>query len=162
MVVAAVVLAGLAIVLVILTRPETTRPSTPVEPAFRQPVRPTTTVPSLGSKPDPTELDAHTKREQLVARIRDPKAGHEPWDDKGLAILDRVARDAVATTDRGCYMAGCVATFTFSSEETYRRVVDEITAAPEWTAWTGGKQFSPPETLVNQHVVVAVVLERPD
>jgi hypothetical protein len=160
MVVAAVVLAGFAIALVMLTR--STETVAHVEPSFREPVRPTATVPSLAPQPNPAELDAHTRREQLVARIRDPKAGHEPWDDKGLAILDRVAHDAVATSDRGCYMAGCVATFTFPSEAVYRRTVDEITAAPEWIAWTGGKQLSPPETLVNHQVVVAVVLERPD
>jgi hypothetical protein len=161
-VVAAVVLAGFAIILLMLTRSEPARPDTHVEPSFREPVRPTATVPALASQPSPADLDAHAKRERLVARIRDPKAGYEPWDDKGLAILDRVARVAVATTDRGCYMAGCIATFTFPSAEVYQSVVEEITATPEWIAWTGGKQFSPPEKLVNQQVVVAVVLERPD
>lgn len=160
-VVAAVVLAGFAVALLILTRStETETPQAHIEPSLPAPrQQPTATAPVLASQPD---LEAHGQRERLVARIRDPKAGYEPWNDKALAILDRIARDAVATTDRGCYMAGCIATFTFPSAAVYQRVLDETMAAAEWIAWTGGKQFSSPETLASRQVVVTVVLERPD
>jgi hypothetical protein len=107
-------------------------------------------------------LGPREEREQLLARIRDPKAGYEPWDDQGLAILDSAASDATELTDVGCYMAGCVATFTFPSDGAYRRAIADLKLTTAYVAWTGGKQFTTPETLDDGRVVIAILLNRPD
>ena len=119
-------------------------------------------VDSTGStdawQPSSADLDARAQREALLARIRDAHAGHESWNERGRALLERFG----PATDGGCYMAGCTATFTFASRAAYERVRDDVTATPEYAAWTGGKQLTTPETLSDGRVIVAVVLQRPD
>jgi hypothetical protein len=118
--------------------------------------------PALVARVEPAEPQARQSREQLGARVRDPSHGHEPWDDAGLALLHALGTDAVEMTDVGCYMAGCMATFTFASTVMYRDAIAKLEASPDYAAWTGGKQLSAPETRADDMVVVAMVFERPD
>jgi hypothetical protein len=166
--VASVVLAGLALALYVLTRPGEVvevQPSAVVAPTI---MRPPIHVPVPEAPPvdawqaSAHDLEARVRREKLLAGIRDDRAGHESWNDQGLALLDLVGRRASATSGLGCYMAGCACTFTFSSDASYRRALDEVTASPEYARWTGSKQFTEPESLADGRVIVAVVLQRPD
>jgi hypothetical protein len=105
---------------------------------------------------------ARAEREQLLARIRDPLHGHEGWNDRGIALLQQLGADAQATTELGCYMAGCVAVFAFASHDAYQRARDRIVSSPDYVAWTGSKKFTAPEERGDGSVVVAVAFERPD
>ena len=124
--------------------------------------RPTSPPPTLVARAETAEPPERRAREQLVARVRDPSHGHEPWDDAGLALLRAIGADAIETSDVGCYMAGCLATFTFANAATYRDAIAKLETSPDYAAWTGGKQLSAPETRADDSVVIAVVFERPD
>jgi hypothetical protein len=135
----------------------------PRVPVREVPLEPShVSAPALVARLDPAESRARRAREQLVARIRDPSRGHETWHDAGLALLRGLEADAVAMTDVGCYMAGCMATFTFANAAMYGDAVAKLETSPAYVAWTGGKQLSAPETRADDTVVVAAVFERPD
>lgn len=161
---AALALLGLAIALVVLTRPHP--PTTLPPPAPSRDAAAVTTPP-----PPPTlpTIDAavaasggRAEREHMVAQIVDRLGGHESWNAQGIELLQAFGGRAQTTTDLGCYMAGCVATFTFASESTYRAAYDDVTATRAYAAWTGGKRVSSPEVLPDGRVIVAIALERPD
>ena len=101
-------------------------------------------------------------RERLLSRVRDHGTNLEPWVASGRALLARLSTEASSTTDDGCYMAGCTATFTFASEATFDKATASWRATAEVRAWTGGVQVSDPEITRTGSVVVAVVLFRPD
>jgi len=157
-----IVITGFVVALYVLTRPPDHDASAPqLAPGeLSRAIPQAQTVDAR--KPISTDDHTRTSRETLLATIRDPRAGHEPWDETGLALLDQLGRDASDVTDRGCYMAGCIATFTFASDASYRRAIDDLTTSAEYAAWTGGKQITSPETLANGQVVIALVLQRPD
>ncbi len=139
-------------------------PSSPahVLPAERPPPALVVAAPTPAMRAEPAEPPERHERAQLVARVRDPSHGHEPWDDAGLALLRALGADATETTDIGCYMAGCMATFTFANAATYRDAIAKLEASTDYAAWTGGKQRSAPETRADDTVVIAAVFERPD
>ena len=185
---ASAAVAGLAIELYTLTRPTEAAAggAPPVRAAVPRPVASPVAVehaevdvtrpmaPRLGSAASEPAVEshvpaltspniaAHAERETWFARIRDAHAGHEAWDDAGLALLQQLGRDAASVSNEGCYMAGCIAEVTFASLQAYRVAVDAFTSAAAYTSWTGAKHITAPETLANGDVVVAVVLERPD
>jgi hypothetical protein len=164
--VAALAIMGVAIALYVLTRP----PDTPApvvsapDPRPSQPVQPSATVTTVDARAPTTTTDnaARDSRDKLLDGIREAHPGQESWNDAGLALVDQLGRDAIAVTDRGCYMAGCMGTFTFASDGAYRRAFSELSSSPDYIAWTGGKQWTAPETLANGQVIVALVLQRPD
>jgi hypothetical protein len=164
LVVAALAIIGLAIVLYVMTRPPEPRAAEVSAPQVRksETAQPISPVSADARQPTAADSSARASRDKLLDGIRDPRQGHEPWNDAGLALVDELGKEAVAVTDRGCYMAGCIGTFTFATDVAYRRAVDELAASAEYTAWTGGKQITPPETLANGQVIVALVLQRPD
>lgn len=167
--VASVVLTGFVFVLYVLTRPEDAieaHDTTSIKAqAVRLPIQvhvPEASAPVDAWQRTLQDLEARAKRDQLLAKIRDAHAGHESWNEQGLALLDLIGRRAITTADVGCYMAGCSSTFTFASEAAYRHAFDEVTATSEYARWTGSKQFTDPEVLDGGRVIVAVVLQRPD
>ena len=162
--VAAFAIAGFAIALYVLTRPPAaqTRVLAAPDPRGSRPLDPAALAPAVDARTPTTDSAARTNRENILDGIRDPHPDHESWNEAGLALVDQLGRDAVDVADRGCYMAGCVGTFTFASEAAYRHAVDALTASTDYAAWTGGKQLTAPETLANGQVVVALVLQRPD
>ncbi len=165
--IASVVVAGLAIALLILTRSPGPRDVEPVAPMV-SPRRPEASPAPAPAPPidawvsTAESLAARSERERLLEKIRDAHAGTESWNDQGLALLDQIARVALTVAEEGCYMAGCFATFIFESDDAYRRARETITASPEYARWTGGKQFTSPEVLGDGRVVVAAVFQRPD
>jgi hypothetical protein len=161
LVLAALALLALAIALVVLTRPHPPTPMpTPPSPS-REAVAPA--PPPMLPAIDSGAAAARAEREHMVAKIVDRLGSHEEsWNATGIDLLHAFGRGAQATTDLGCYMAGCIATFTFASESAYRAAYDEVTATPDYAAWTGGKRASAPEVLPDGRVIVAIALERPD
>jgi len=156
-----VVLVGFAIALLVMTR-ASDRPVASNHAAAPAPQRPRAPAPPLIVAPDAGVDPARVEREQLLAKVRDPRQGHEAWNERGIALLQQLGASAIATTEVGCYMAGCVAVFTFASQGAYDGARDRLVALPEYRAWTGGKTFTTPEQRGDGSVVVAVVFERPD
>ncbi len=137
-------------------------PLTPVLPSVT-PRPPAAPPPDAQGPPTPIAMSgARSEREQLVAHIHDDLTGHEAWSQTGLAILDAAAQGSSAVTDRGCYMAGCIATITYPSRDAYERALVELGSSAAYAAWTGAKQVTPPEIRSDGSVVVAVALLRPD
>lgn len=132
---------------------------TPAPTPTPTPATPTPATPTPEPEPDP---DPRFERDRLVGHIRDNLVGHEAWNAPGLAILDAAAKRATSVTDRGCYMAGCIAVFTFPTEDAYEHAAVELTESAAYTAWTGGKQVTPPEIKSDGSIVIAVALLRPD
>jgi hypothetical protein len=160
---AAVVLLGLAIGLVVLTRPHPTSPVVVAraDAAAANPIAPPPpALPSTDAGAPPST--ARAERELLLSKIIDHLGGHEGWNEQGTDLLRAFGRGAVATSDLNCYMAGCIATFTFASEDAFHATYDEVTTSPRYAAWTGGKRVTAPELLPDGRVIVAVALERPD
>jgi hypothetical protein len=166
LVLAAVVLVGLAIALLVMTRTHEVPVATHVDdaapaPRVAQPQPPRPPPPAIVAADAGTD-PAQVEREQLLARIRDPLHGHEGWNDRGIALLQQLGADARTTTELGCYMAGCIAVFTFASADAYQRAHDRLVASADYAAWTGAKKLTTPEERGDGSVVVAVAFERPD
>jgi hypothetical protein len=108
----------------------------------------------------PAEHAAARARAELVATLRASGAATETWSGQGMALLGRA--HAAASTDSGCFVAGCAAVFTYASQSDYMQQRAALEASPEYTAWTGGKRWTDVEQLGDGRVRVGLLLYRPD
>lgn len=105
---------------------------------------------------------ARDERETVLGDLRNSGTGHEPWDVQAITVFDSISRGQVTTSEVGCFIAGCGATFVFPSLAEYRRDFDALQTADAYRAWTGGKRWTTPEVGSDGRVSVALVLYRPD
>ena len=98
----------------------------------------------------------------MLAAVRESGSASEPWVTQGASLLDSIATGGTTISERACAIAGCGAVFEFSSMPEYLRQRASAESSTAFEAWTGGKQWSTPETLEDGRVVVALVLYRPD
>jgi hypothetical protein len=107
-------------------------------------------------------IAARQERETVLASLRESGEGHEGWETQATELFGSLANRDTQVSDVGCYIAGCAATFTFSSQAAYHSQIDRLQTSPAYAAWTGGKRYSAPETREDGRVIVALVLYRPD
>ena len=151
----AVVVAGGAIFLYVLaTRP----PPTPVGIA---PAAPTASNIARVETPDASIAAARAEREAALETLRRSGPADETWSSQAGAVIDSV-KPAATVSDVGCYVVGCGATLTFDSDRTYRDALAQLASSASYRAWTGGKQLTSPEVQTDGHVVVELLLFRPD
>ena len=110
---------------------------------------------------EPADPHAHGDGEALLDDLRASGSAAEPWDAQGTALLAAIGHRAVATSQVGCFTAGCAATFTFASRSDLDRARIEATQSPQYRAWTGGKRWTTPE-ISRDRVVITLLLYRPD
>jgi hypothetical protein len=166
LIVLAVGVAAAAIVLLVAIRSGGDAPTPRGSPTATAPAPAPDATPSGAARPDrpPAEVTdphAQTERETLVADLRASGSGAEPWDAQGTALLAAIGRRAVATSQAGCFTAGCAATFTFASRTELDRARIEAARSPQYRAWTGGKRWTTPE-VSRDRVVITLLLYRPD
>jgi hypothetical protein len=121
--------------------------------------------PAIEPAPARTPPDAgaaRAEREALLAGLAQSGPAHEVWEADGRALFDAFAQAGVGVGAVECAIAGCGATLDFASQADHDRIVQAIEASAAFLAWTGGKTWSPPEFRADGHVVVALVLYRPD
>ncbi|MEP6861951.1 MAG: hypothetical protein ABJE66_15110 [Deltaproteobacteria bacterium] len=153
--VVAVAVAGGAILLYVLaTRP----PPTPVR---RTSAAPTPLVVVHVETPDAAIATARAEREAALETLRRSGPADETWSSQAGAVIDSV-KPAATVSDVGCYVVGCGATLTFDSDRTYRDALAQLASSAPYRAWTGGKQLTSPEVQSDGHVVVELLLFRPD
>ena len=163
---------ALAVVLVVLVRSDAAAPNAARAPApapqepVRSPIR-ADAAPVVRAADAVAANEPGEARRALIHRIREPRPGHEPWDDAGLALLRTLSDRAASTSDLGCYMAGCIATFTFASNAVYERAVADWQGSPAYAAcgFEVGKQLTAPswrKLAADGSIVIAVVVGRPD
>jgi hypothetical protein len=118
-------------------------------------------IAAADAAPTSDASDPHAERVALTEHMA-ARQGHEHWVGKGEAVLDEVGRRAQRVEERGCYLSGCTATYSFSSRDAYEAVVRDEATSQVYAAWKGGKQWTTPEEQADGQVVVALLLYRPD
>jgi hypothetical protein len=103
--------------------------------------------------PAPVAIDAAVVFSELQA-LRASGVAAEVWAQQGSDFLRALDRQCAVE----CYVAGCGALLTFSSEDAYQHAVDTVAADH---TWTGGKKWSTP-VRDGDTVKAALVLYRPD
>jgi hypothetical protein len=136
----------------------TARPTTPPPVLMTAPADAVATAPADA---DPHET-ARAQRVALVERVSHSGKHREKWAGQGEALLDDIASHAERIDDRGCYLSGCMASYTFASNSAYQDMLQLETTTPQWAKWTGGKRWSAVEDLDGGRVIVTLVLYRPD
>jgi hypothetical protein len=160
---AVVLVVGVVKLYVLATRP--TPPAITMNDAPRR----TTNVASnaIAATPGPSsaiaapDASARTERDTALQVMRRSGSANEVWTAQAGALFDAIRR-TTALTDVECYVAGCSAMLTFSSEIAYHDGLAHLPALEEYRAWTGGKQWTIPEVQADGKVIVAVLLFRPD
>jgi hypothetical protein len=104
---------------------------------------------------------ARTERETALQVMRRSGPANEVWTSQAGALFEALRR-TTALTDGECYVAGCSAMLTFSSEIAYHDGLARFQNLDEYRGWTGGKQWTTPEVQADGQVIVAVLLFRPD
>jgi hypothetical protein len=164
LVVGTIVVASFAIALMVLVG----RPSSVVVAVVAPPSRDAHAVAALAPvRNDAPRLDAEpdtatVERPSALVELEESGEGSEAWSSQGTALLDAFGASSAAMTERGCFVAGCAALFTFSSEDDYQRQLARLVASDAYAAWTGGKVLSPLQLRADHKVVVSLVLYRPD
>jgi hypothetical protein len=177
LVAAAVALFALAVILLVLVRAKTPTPA-PTTTSVTGDRDAGPTVPKVSARspsPDAAPMrhaadaaviagaeDARRQREEKMATMRASGAAEETWDAQAKAFFATVATGPVTASDVGCYIAGCAATFTFPSEDSFYARTAEARSTPAYDAWTGGKLLTPPEILPDGRVRASWILYRPD
>ena len=108
-----------------------------------------------------TDASSRVERESALQTLRRSGPADEGWSAQAGTVFDAITPSA-AVTGVGCYVVGCGATLTFSSETAYRDELAHIQALAAYRAWTGGKQITSPDVQADGRVVVALLLYRPD
>jgi hypothetical protein len=104
---------------------------------------------------------ARAERTEWVQRMASHE-GREHWADQGESLLDEIGSRAERIADRGCYISGCTATYTFTSRSVYDQLARDVVGWTTYIAWYGGKQWSTPEDQDDGRVMIALLLYRPD
>jgi hypothetical protein len=133
------------------TVPSTSPPSLPAAPAHAA------EAVDAGSDRDA----AHAERVTLVTRMASHN-GREKWAPRAEALLDEIGQRAEHVQDRGCYISGCTATYTFASRASYDTGYRDAIGLAAYTGWTGGKLWTKPEQQDDGRIVVALLLYRID
>jgi hypothetical protein len=169
--VAAVVVAALAVGLLLLARPHdstTTSATAPTAPTARDdaaalaPARTPPRANDANAGDDRARTAARDEREAALDSVRASGDAHEEWAARGTTLLTSAGQHGAQVYGAGCFIAGCGATLSFASDADYRRGIDALVASDAYTAWTGGKKITAPERQPDGHVLVGVVLYRPD
>ena len=140
------------------------RPVTPTPP----PTAPPPAVSADAGAPAAGQIDvvardaARAQRTEWVERMASHAGREKKWADKCESLLDEIGSRAEREADRGSYIAGCTATYTFTSRRVYDELARDVVGWTTYTAWTGGKQWSSPEYQDDGRVIVALLLYRPD
>lgn len=90
--------------------------------------------------------------------LRASGPGAERWDDQAYQLFKSLPE----MSEMECFIAGCAAVLEFDSAATFEQRRREIEALAGYRAWTGGKLFTPPQSLPSGGVAVALALYRPD
>jgi hypothetical protein len=133
-----------------------------VTPATSRPVPPTA-QPDASSAPV-ANVDgdaAHADRVAVVTRMASHK-GREKWAPRAEGVLDDIGQHAERVEDRGCYISGCTATYTFASRAAYDATFRDATDSAAYKGWTGGKRWTTPEQQDDGKIIVALLLYRID
>jgi hypothetical protein len=157
---AVVLVVGVVKLYVLATRP--TPPAISINDAPAQP-RGTTNLASnvIAATPDASPEIAATERDTALQVMRRSGLANEVWASQAGALFDAFRR-TTTVTDVECYVAGCSAILTFSSEIAYHDGLARLQALDEYRAWTGGKQWTIPEVQTDGKVIVAALVFRPD
>lgn len=107
------------------------------------------------------DSSSRAEREAALQRLRRSGPADEGWNAQAGAVFDAI-KPSAAVSAVGCYVVGCAATLTFSSEAAYREQLARVQALAAYRAWTGGKQITGPDVQADGRVVVALFLYRPD
>jgi hypothetical protein len=102
---------------------------------------------------DASALDAAFQPAALEA-LRNSGTASEVWVPDATRLVHTIAPDATVE----CYVAGCGAELSFSSEAAYR---DAIRVIAEDRTWTGGKTWTD-AARGGGRITVALILYRPD
>jgi hypothetical protein len=108
-----------------------------------------------------TDSSSRSERESALQALRRSGPADEGWNAQAGTVFDAI-KPTAAVSDVGCYVVGCGATLTFSSETAYRAGLAQVQALAAFRAWTGGKQITSPDVQADGRVVVALLLYRPD